>query len=77
MAPQFNKGGGHWWGVGGEAPAAVGKEGLEAEPPAANGLLLFSHKKHSFLHTFLPKKDIPVPAVNAVTIIVSDNTKIF
>ena len=51
VAPRFNKGGEHWWGV-------------RAEAPAANGFLRFSRKKHSFQHTFLSKKDIPVPAVS-------------
>ena len=40
--PRFNKGGGHCWGAKGEAPVAGDKEGL-GEPPAANGLLRFSH----------------------------------
>ena len=65
MAARFNKGGGHCFGVGGEASAAGGKRDLEVEPPAAKNFLLFSHKKHSFQHTFLLKKDIPVPAVSA------------
>ena len=46
-------------------------------PHAANGFLQFSHKKNSFQHSFLLKKDIPIPAVSTVTIIVSGNTKIF
>ena len=50
---------------------------MGTEPPAANEFLRFSHKKHLFQHNFLSKKDIPVPAVSAVTIIVSYNTKIF
>ena len=45
--------------------------------PDTNRFLRFSRQKHSFQHIFLSKKDIPVPAVSAVTIIVSDNTKIF
>ena len=49
--------------VGGEAPAVGGKGRVGAEPLAAHGFLRFSHKKHSFQHTFLSKKDIPVPAV--------------
>ena len=61
--------------------------GLGAKPTAAeakgsggiatNGFLQISPKKHSFQLTLLSKEDIPVPAVSAVTIIVSDNTKIF
>ena len=35
--------------------------------PNTNG---FSRKKHSFQHIFVSKKDIPVPAASAVTIIV-------
>ena len=30
VAPRFNKGGGHYWGVGVKAPGAVGKMSLEA-----------------------------------------------
>ena len=45
--------------------------------PDTNGFSRFSRKKHSFQHIFLSKKDILVPVVSAVTIIVSDNTKIF
>ena len=47
-------------GGGGEAPAAISKGGLGAEPPDANGFLRFSHKKHSFQHTLLSKEDISV-----------------
>ena len=53
------------------------------QPPVARGVwgrsefLRLSHIKNSFQHTFLSKKDIPIPAVSAVTTIVSDNTKIF
>ena len=50
---------------------------MGAELPAADEFLRFSHKKHSFQHSFLLKKNIPVPTVIAVTIIVSGNTKIF
>ena len=60
MAPRFNIGGGHCWGVRGEASAAIGKGGLGAEPLIANGFLQFSRKKHSFQHTLLSKEDIPV-----------------
>ena len=67
----------HCWGFGGESLASGGKWGVGTEPPAANGFLRFSREKHSFQHTFSSKKDTPVPAVSAVTIIVSDNTKIF
>ena len=45
--------------------------------PNTSGFSRFSRKKHSFQHIFVSKIDIPVPAVSAVTIIVSDNTKIF
>ena len=45
--------------------------------PDINVISRVSRKKHSFQHIFVSKKDIPVSAVSAVTIIVSDNTKIF
>ena len=46
--------------VGDEAPATIGKGGVGAKPLAANEFLRFSHKKHSFQHTLLSKKDIPM-----------------
>ena len=45
--------------------------------PSHQRIFTVFKSKHSFEHTFLSKKDIPVPAVSALTIIVSDNTKIF
>ena len=47
VAQRFNKGGGHYWGAGGEAPAAGGKEGLGAESPTANGFLRFLQKNNN------------------------------
>ena len=42
-------------GFGGEGPAAIGKGGLGAEPPAVNGFLRFSRKNTRFGTFFYPK----------------------
>ena len=46
-------------------------------PQTPTDFYSFHIKKNSFQHTFLSKKDIPIPAVSAVSIMASDNTKIF
>ena len=53
-----------------QAPEARGVWG--AEPSAAHEFLRFSHKNSRFSTLSLSEKDMPVPAVSAVTIIMSD-----
>ena len=77
MGSRFNKEKNIAGGLGAkpQPPMARGVWGPSPQPPT--DFYSFHIKKNLFQHTFLSKKDIPIPAVNAVTIIASDNTKMF
>ena len=51
-----------------QSTVARGVWGRSPQPPT--DFYVFHIKKHSFQHGFLSKKDIPIPSVSAVTIIV-------